>query len=180
VEERTGATDMAHVGHASGSRTKQFFRDGREVVAKDVRTRKQAWHLTRWDRVDVCRTGRRKTTWTSQGLGSGGGVLDRPAPVLPGKDVDQEVEKRRQKKKPPLYRVMLHNDNVNRREYVVQVLMKTVPGMTVDTAVNIMQEAHVNGIACVITTSQQEAEDICEAMRGNGLIASIEPAGKGS
>eukprot|EP00963_Diacronema_lutheri_P010155 scaffold968_cov389-Pavlova_lutheri.AAC.2 len=131
-------------------------------------------------RADVWRMRQRKTTWTPKGLGSGGGVLDRPAPVLPGKDVDRDLDKNRQKKKPPLYRVMLHNDNVNRREYVVQVLMKTVPGMTVDTAVNIMQEAHVNGIACVITTSQQEAEDICEAMRGNGLIASIEPAGKGN
>ena len=34
---------------------------------------------------------------------------------------------------------MLHNDSYNRREYVVQVLMKTIPGMTVDDAVNIMQ-----------------------------------------
>ena len=171
---------MAHGGHASGSYTKQLAWSAREEVAEGGRARKRTRHVTRWDRVDVSRTGRSKATWTSQGLGSGGGVLDRPAPVLPGKDVDQEVDKRRQKKKPPLYRVMLHNDNVNRREYVVQVLMKTVPGMTVDTAVNILQEAHVNGIACVITTSQQEAEDICEAMRGNGLIASIEPAGKGS
>jgi len=44
-----------------------------------------------------------------------------------------------QKKRPRFYRVMLHNDNYNRREYVVQVLMKTIPGMTVDDAVNIMQ-----------------------------------------
>ena len=34
---------------------------------------------------------------------------------------------------------MLHNDNFNRREYVVQVLMKVIPGMTVDDAVNVMQ-----------------------------------------
>ncbi len=44
-----------------------------------------------------------------------------------------------QKKRPRFYRVMLHNDSYNRREYVVQVLMKTIPGMTVDDAVNIMQ-----------------------------------------
>lgn len=32
-------------------------------------------------------------------------------------------------------------------EYVVQELMKVVPGMTVDIAVNIMQGAHCNGTA---------------------------------
>lgn len=35
------------------------------------------------------------------------------------------------KKKPPKYRVMLHNDSVNRREYVVKVLLKVVDGYTV-------------------------------------------------
>ncbi|KAL8091607.1 hypothetical protein AgCh_034020 [Apium graveolens] len=49
---------------------------------------------------------------------------------------------RKSKKMAPLYRVMLHNDNYNKREYVVQVLMKVIPGMTLDIAVNLMQEAH--------------------------------------
>ena len=43
------------------------------------------------------------------------------------------------KQRPRFYRVMLHNDNFNRREYVVQVLLKIIPGMTVDDAVNVMQ-----------------------------------------
>jgi ATP-dependent Clp protease adaptor protein ClpS len=34
---------------------------------------------------------------------------------------------------------MLHNDNYNRREYVVKILLKTVEGLTVDDAVNVMQ-----------------------------------------
>ena len=34
---------------------------------------------------------------------------------------------------------MLHNDNFNKREYVVQVLLKVVKCMTVDDAVNVMQ-----------------------------------------
>lgn len=42
-------------------------------------------------------------------------------------------------KKPPIYKVMLHNDNYNRREYVVKVLMKVVDSITVDDAVNVMQ-----------------------------------------
>ncbi len=43
------------------------------------------------------------------------------------------------KKKPPIYRVMLHNDSFNRREYVVSVLLKVVDGLAMDEAVNVMQ-----------------------------------------
>ncbi|KAF5766825.1 putative ribosomal protein L7/L12/adaptor protein ClpS [Helianthus annuus] len=37
-----------------------------------------------------------------------------------------------------------------KREYVVQVLMKVIPGMTVNIVVNNMQEAHINGLCVVI------------------------------
>jgi ATP-dependent Clp protease adaptor protein ClpS len=74
---------------------------------------------------------------------------------------------------------MLHNDNYNRREYVVQVLLKVVDGTTVDDAVNIMQEAHINGLAMVTQCSQDKAEEYCENLRLNGLISTIEPAGGG-
>ncbi|KAG6411169.1 hypothetical protein SASPL_129246 [Salvia splendens] len=76
----------------------------------------------------------------------------------------------------PPYRVMLHNDNHNKREYVVQVLMKVIPGMTLDNAVNIMQEAHINDLAVVIICAQADAEEHCMQLRGNGLLSSIEPA----
>ncbi len=42
-------------------------------------------------------------------------------------------------KRPPIYKVMLHNDNYNRREYVVKVLLKVVQGISVDDAVMAMQ-----------------------------------------
>ena len=72
-----------------------------------------------------------------------------------------------------------HNDKHNRREYVVQVLMKVIPGMTVDNAVNIMQEAHYNGLSVVIVCGQADAEEHCAQLRGNGLLSSIEPASGG-
>ena len=86
---------------------------------------------------------------------------------------------RKSKKMAPPYRVMLHNDNYNKREYVVQVLMKVIPGMTVDNAVNIMQEAHINGLSVVIVCGQPDAEEHCTQLRGNGLLSSIEPDGGG-
>ncbi|KAL6598445.1 hypothetical protein ACP70R_046144 [Stipagrostis hirtigluma subsp. patula] len=137
--------------------------------------------------------------------GKGGGVLDRPVEkIAPGRKSEFDVnglcggfkwscsfvhfsalgarkisEDRKSRKMTPPYRVMLHNDNYNRREYVVQVLMKVIPGMTVDNAVNIMQEAHVNGLSVVIVCSQSEAEEHCTSLRGNGLRSSIEPASGG-
>jgi ATP-dependent Clp protease adaptor protein ClpS len=47
--------------------------------------------------------------------------------------------KETKKKKPPQYRVMLHNDSFNRREYVVKILLKVVDVITMADAVNIMQ-----------------------------------------
>ena len=38
-----------------------------------------------------------------------------------------------------MYRVMLHNDTMNKREYVVAVIMRVVKSLSVDDAVNIMQ-----------------------------------------
>ncbi|KAI7837781.1 hypothetical protein COHA_008410 [Chlorella ohadii] len=111
----------------------------------------------------------------ARSAGAGGsGVLDRPG-TAPGQDRRRETRRRR----PPSYRVLLHNDNYNRREYVVQVLLKVVDGTTVDDAVNIMQEAHMNGLAMVTQCSQDKAEQYCENLRLNGLISTIEPAGGG-
>ncbi|KAL6175338.1 hypothetical protein ACLB2K_051979 [Fragaria x ananassa] len=118
-------------------------------------------------------------TATTTVLGKGGGLLEKPTieKTTPGRD--SEFDLRKSKKMSPPYRVMLHNDNFNKREYVVQVLMKVIPGMTVDIAVNVMQEAHHNGLAVVIVCAQVDAEDHCMQLRGNGLLSSVEPAGDG-
>lgn len=92
---------------------------------------------------------------------------------------DHMLSTRKSRKTSPPFRVLLHNDNFNKREYVVQVLMKVIPGMTIDNAVNIMQEAHHNGLAVVIVCAQVDAEDHCLQLRGNGLLSSIEPADGG-
>ncbi|XP_078433417.1 ribosomal protein L12/ ATP-dependent Clp protease adaptor protein ClpS family protein isoform X2 [Wolffia australiana] len=108
--------------------------------------------------------------------GKGGGLLDKPTveKTTPGRE--SEFNLRKSRKMSPPYRVLLHNDNFNKREYVVQVLMKVIPGMTLDNAVNIMQEAHYNGMAVVIVCAQADAEEHCMQLRGNGLLSSIEPA----
>ena len=75
----------------------------------------------------------------------------------------------------PRYRVLLHNDDFNSMEYVVQALLETVPGLTQPQAVSIMMEAHTNGLALVITCALEHAEFYCETLKGRGLTSTIEP-----
>ncbi len=74
-----------------------------------------------------------------------------------------------------MYRVLLHNDDFNTREHVVEVLMKTIPAMDKGQATEIMLEAHNNGLAVVIVVPQEHAEFYCEQLKLHGLFSSIEP-----
>lgn len=88
----------------------------------------------------------------------------------------ETIEKRSTARKlAPRYRVLLHNDDFNSMEHVVQTLMKTVPSLTQPQAVNIMMEAHNSGTALVITCAQEHAEFYCETLKMHGLTSTIEP-----
>eukprot|EP00198_Chlamydomonas_reinhardtii_P002468 XP_001691804.1 clp protease adaptor protein [Chlamydomonas reinhardtii] len=101
-----------------------------------------------------------------------GGVMDAPTTTQqPASGVE------RSQKRPPIYKVLLHNDNYNKREYVVKVLLKVVEQITVDDAVTCMQEAHETGVALVVACPQDNAERYCEGLRLNGLTSTIEPGG---
>ncbi len=88
----------------------------------------------------------------------------------------QTVEKQETvQKHAPRYRVLLHNDDVNSMEYVVQTLLQTVPSLSQPQAVDIMMEAHNSGIALVITCEQEHAEFYSEMLKSHGLSSTIEP-----
>ncbi|NJO26520.1 MAG: ATP-dependent Clp protease adapter ClpS [Richelia sp. SL_2_1] len=79
------------------------------------------------------------------------------------------------RKHAPRYRVLLHNDEYNTMEYVVQTLITTVPSLSQPQAVSIMMEAHTNGFGLVITCAQEHAEFYCETLKNHGLSSTIEP-----
>jgi ATP-dependent Clp protease adaptor protein ClpS len=56
-----------------------------------------------------------------------------------------ETQTERKLKKPPLYKVLLHNDNYTTREFVVAVLVEVFHRSETD-AVQIMLHVHYNGI----------------------------------
>ncbi len=75
----------------------------------------------------------------------------------------------------PMYRVLLHNDDVNTMEYVVEVLLQVIPAMLPPRATEIMLEAHNTGVAVVTVVPREHAEFYCEQLRQRGLTSSIEP-----
>lgn len=76
----------------------------------------------------------------------------------------------------PPYAVILHNDDVNEMGYVAMVLVKSVPGLTTERAVEIMLTAHFQGRAVVIVCPLELAELYRERLEGHGLTATIEKA----
>ncbi|GBF88888.1 oligopeptidase B [Raphidocelis subcapitata] len=111
-------------------------------------------------------SGRRRAVQTQAG---GSGLLENSTLTTPGKSSESSTTK------PPIYKVMLHNDDHNRREYVVKVLVKVVEGLDVDAAVVVMQTAHESGVSLVLACAQELAEGYVQSLRINGLISTLEP-----
>lgn len=76
-----------------------------------------------------------------------------PTPT-PVKSTDTEIKT----KTPNMYRLYIINDPVNRRERVIDVLLKTCQGLSFSRAYAAMQEAHENGKGLVLVIAQEIAE----------------------
>ncbi len=81
----------------------------------------------------------------------------------------------------PMYRVIIHNDEVTPMDFVVHVLMRYFKKEAAD-AVYIMQEAHEKGVALVDVMGLEEAEFRVDQVHAFARTAkypltfSIEPA----
>lgn len=73
--------------------------------------------------------------------------------ILPEIEIIEESETELE----PLYRVIIHNDDMTPMEFVVHIL-KTVFYLANDKAAEIMLTAHVQGTAYVQTLSKSEAK----------------------
>jgi ATP-dependent Clp protease adaptor protein ClpS len=89
---------------------------------------------------------------------------------------ETEVRERQEQVILPPWNVILHNDDVNEMMYVVQCLLKTVPGMDTQRATEIMFEAHNHGQAVVTTCPLELAELYRDKLESFGLTATIEKA----
>jgi ATP-dependent Clp protease adaptor protein ClpS len=74
----------------------------------------------------------------------------------------------------PLYRVMLHNDDINEMSHVVRALVE-VFRFEIQEAVPIMIEAHESGCALCKIEPLETAELHQEQLQAFSLVSTIEP-----
>lgn len=74
----------------------------------------------------------------------------------------------------PLFKVLLHNDDVNTMEHVVIALIK-VFRFNETRAVQIMLDAHSKGIALCAIEPLEQAELHRDQLLSSSLLATIEP-----
>ena len=87
------------------------------------------------------------------------------------KEVVKTEEKTRQM---PMYRVILHNDDVNDMAHVCRALIQTFSFST-EKAYEVMQEAHETGVALCEILPLEYAEIKKSMLNSFSLSASIEP-----
>jgi len=103
----------------------------------------------------------------------GGGVATAPPKPKPKKQ-----EKQAPKKKPPelmpMWRVLLHNDDHNAMNYVIDTVMELAKLNKQDAELRTI-EAHKTGVALLLTTHKERAELYKEQFASKGLTVTIEP-----
>ncbi|HEY8667603.1 MAG TPA: ATP-dependent Clp protease adaptor ClpS [Tepidisphaeraceae bacterium] len=75
----------------------------------------------------------------------------------------------------PPWKVLLHNDDHNAVDYVVDTIMMLTP-LNEQDATTRMREADKTGVALLLTTHKERAELYQEQFTSKGLIVTIEPA----
>ena len=74
----------------------------------------------------------------------------------------------------PLYRVLLHNDDMNTMDHVVEALRRVFQ-FSPQQCIAIMLEAHHSGVALCKTEPMEHAELHQEQLQAFSLTATIEP-----
>lgn len=72
------------------------------------------------------------------------------------------------------WKVLLHNDDHNSIDHVVDALQKAVTQLQPTDAQAITLEAHQQGVALVIRCPQEHAEMYAERLQSYGLVVTIE------
>ncbi len=90
-------------------------------------------------------------------------------------EVIPDIDKDTLRKLCPPYKVILHNDDHNSMDLVILALVKSVPSLSEEEAIEIMFTAHTEGSAVVITCPQETAEFYQERITSFGLTCTIEP-----
>ncbi|MEL7237440.1 MAG: ATP-dependent Clp protease adaptor ClpS [Planctomycetota bacterium] len=86
----------------------------------------------------------------------------------------KERTKPRRKSLPP-WKVMLHNDEINAFEDVIDAILEITP-LNASRAVQVTYDAHCRGVSLILTTHRERAELFVEQFKTRQIRASAEPA----
>jgi len=86
-----------------------------------------------------------------------------------------DFERKEAVDKEPIWRVLLHNDDVHTFDYVIDTMVSVVKTVTRKKAHRITMEAHKSGLATVTTTWKQLAREYSIGLQKAGLTSSIAP-----
>ena len=102
-------------------------------------------------------------------------VIDGPVLLTGRTETTPGIDREVFNKLCPPYKVILHNDDFHSMDYVVVALVKSVPSLKEQDALDIMFTAHSEGTAVVIVVPQETAEFYQERILSYGLGCTIEP-----
>ena len=101
-----------------------------------------------------------------------------PAGATPVAATKSKKKKAPQKKEPqtlPPWKVLLHNDDQNEREYVVKTIIELTHLKEQDAKLR-MEEADKTGVALLLVTHKERAELYKDQFQSKSLTVTIEPA----
>lgn len=107
------------------------------------------------------------TTVCSSALATSAPTIPTKSPINPVRSPIQDDQLNRWRD----WVVRLFNDPFNKFEYVVECLVKRVPGMSADMAWSVAWQAHADGVAAAYQGPQEVAEMVCEALQRDGLTS---------
>ncbi len=103
------------------------------------------------------------------------GILKTTRPAMASDtEVVPDIDTDTLRKLCPPYKVILHNDDHHSMDLVVRALVKSVPSLKEQDALEIMFTAHNEGTAVVITCPQEAAEFYQQRILSFGLTCTIE------
>ena len=97
-----------------------------------------------------------------------------PLPVAPVREREAVAPRFTVEWLPP-HKVVVHNNETNTFDEVIAVLVKAVPGCTVEQAIGYTYEIHFTGAAVVYVGDVEAAQDCARTIRSIGLKVTVEP-----
>jgi ATP-dependent Clp protease adaptor protein ClpS len=111
----------------------------------------------------------------TDGAGAKGGGGGSSAAVAKPKTSRKTSPKKKPPQPLPPWKVLLHNDDKNTQDFVVDTICELTPLKPQDALLR-MIEAHKTGLALLLTTHKERAELYQEQFQSKGLVTTIEPA----